>query len=183
MSPNQLKMNDPRVPIRIHASFGGKPSNKDSGAETLKISKESSVQDVPLITTHVKIYLLHTGEDPGDSSEIYSTIYFAPDQQSNKNVVVANNHDFSDQNGGFGMLINDYSTTSFIVPMRFRASAYEEHSTTTGDRYFVDRTIDWARSPCEWRNGQEWSWEQQNSSDGNYKGYAWWQCTPGAVCS
>jgi hypothetical protein len=118
-------MNDPRTPIRIHASLGGKPTQKDPESEIVKISRESSVQDMPLITTHVKIFLLHTGEDPGDSSEIFSTIYFAPDQQSNKNVVVANNYDFSDQNGGFGMLINDYSTTSFIV-IGYRAIEFQK---------------------------------------------------------
>ncbi|KAJ3455462.1 hypothetical protein MRS44_016944 [Fusarium solani] len=129
--------------------------------------------------TKVWIYLTHTGGDAGSTCEIHSEIYFDDANHLENYIEVSTNTDFSGNNGGLGNLLVTKEVTSRGFGKRFRATAYEGGNISTPDRMFVDGTIDFEEGPDNYMSGQLFTWGPFfSSSDGNYKGYIQFQCSP-----
>jgi len=129
--------------------------------------------------TKVWIFLNHTGDDAGSTSEIRSEIYFDDATYALGYLEVSNETDFSSDNGGLGKLLLTKQAITRGYGKRFRATAYEEGNIATPNRMFVDGTIDFQIGPDSYMNGQVYKWGPFfNTSDGNYKGFIEFQCSP-----
>jgi hypothetical protein len=130
-------------------------------------------------STRVWVYLNHTGDDAGSTSEIHSEIYFDDATNALGYIEISNNTDFSGDNGGLGKLLVTKEAISRGFGKRFRATAYEEGNISTPNRMIVDGTIDFESGPDGYMSGQVFNWGPfSNSSDGNYKGFIQFQCSP-----
>ncbi|KIW12439.1 hypothetical protein PV08_09716 [Exophiala spinifera] len=131
------------------------------------------------LTTKVWIFLNHTGDDAGSTSEIKSEIYFDDAHVATGYLEVSNNTDFSADNGGLGKFLLYKDAIQRGVGKRFRATAFEEGNITVGDRYFVDGTFDFDAGPDEWMDGNVHTvGPYYNTSDGNFKGFIQFQVVP-----
>jgi hypothetical protein len=129
--------------------------------------------------TKVWIFLNHTGGDDGSACEIHSEIYFDDANRVENYIEVSTNTDFSGNNDGLGTLLVTKEVRSRGFGKRFRATAYEGGNISTPDRMLVDGTIDFEEGPDNYMSGELFTWGPfSNSSDGNYKGYIQFRCSP-----
>jgi hypothetical protein len=157
------------------ATFTSQPSVRESDAAAAPKKGVAVPQAgvLPRFTTKVWVFLTHTGDDAGSTSEIRSKIHFANGNEVSNFFEASNNHEFSAEHGGLGLLLLfRESAARRGVAWGFEASAFEEGNLTTGDRYFIDGKIDFDSGPDEWMSGDLFTWGPwTNSSDPNFKGY------------
>ncbi|KAJ9664820.1 hypothetical protein H2201_005041 [Coniosporium apollinis] len=161
---------DHPIPISF-ADFSGEPVPQEAAAT------EATAAPPPqtvIYTTRVRIYVTRTGTDPGSSCELKSQIYFSSGATHTASIDVSKNTDFSHNNNGLGLLLIELSRPNINAPLNFNATAYEEGGVGSGNRYFIQRPIDFAARP-EFMDGRVWTWKQWNTSDSNYVGHTEWQ--------
>lgn len=114
-----------------------------------------------------------------NSEKCYFYLYNIIIIQEHTKTLKSNNTDFSGNNGGLGDLLVTKEAISRGFGKRFRATAYEEGNISTPNRMFVDGTIDFETGPDGYMSGNVFTWGPFSStSDGNYKGYIQFQCSP-----
>ncbi|EON63917.1 hypothetical protein W97_03145 [Coniosporium apollinis CBS 100218] len=162
-------MDQPVPPISF-ADFSGAPVPKAEAATTEAAPPPQAI----IYTTIVRIYVTRTGNDPGSSCELKSQVYLSNNATQTASIDVSINTDFSHNNNGLGLLLIEMSRPNINAPLNFNATAYEEGGVGSGNRYFIQRPIDFARNP-EFMDGRVWTWKQWNTSDSNYVGHTEWQ--------
>lgn len=136
---------------------------------------------ITLFHTHVKLFITHTGDDNGETCEIQSSIYFSPEVHTEGRVELPLNHDFSNENGGLGRLLQELDEVSLGAPARFHAVMYEVGGVFDSDRYIVERVMDWGHEDPAHRNGSLWKEPWFGGERYQYQAKLQWQTTPGSV--
>lgn len=173
-------INDP--PKRI--SFANKPNKPEVWLKDEKASKSTATTGATTagtrtFHTHVKLFLLSTGDDPGDECELRGWISFPSTQPVVNNISIDFPvlTSFANENFGLGRLLAELSTDSVFQPAEFQAFLREDD--TGGSDWILQHVMDWTNpSNLSYADGRAWVLKSWNSTDNRYICKLWWQVTP-----
>ncbi|KAI9767278.1 MAG: hypothetical protein M1839_004544 [Geoglossum umbratile] len=169
-------------PKRIsYAEKPGKPEvwSKDEKTSTSTTTTDATTADARSFHTHVKIFLLSTGDDPGSECELRGWISF-PGTQPVVNVFEIDMPiltSFANENFGLGRLLAELSTDSSFQPAQFQAFLNEDD--IAGIDWILQQVFDWTNpSNSRFADGNAWVLRSRNSADHRYVCNMWFQVTP-----
>jgi hypothetical protein len=132
--------------------------------------------------THMKVFLLSTGDDSGDDAEIQGFIKFLVPSETEADAVTVS-LDFpiisawADENGGLGRLLLDHSFDSANTATTCQAFLYEDDY-PWGYDMIANVPVNFSdAASAKFMDGGEWVWKCWNTEDNRYVAHVWLQVT------
>jgi len=132
--------------------------------------------------TKVRLYLISTGDDPGDECELGGNIQTNWQFENLRahrtiDIELPVKKNFENQNNGLGFLLAELDTRTIGAPANLSGYLVEEGSIFRGDKIILSYSVDWNTAPLAWADGRSWRVKSWNSSDHRYACYLWWRVT------
>ncbi|KAJ9650287.1 hypothetical protein H2198_010408 [Neophaeococcomyces mojaviensis] len=125
--------------------------------------------------TWVKLYMLSTGDDQGNSVEMIGNINVSGNNV-NINKVYAKWANYRADNGGLGTFITYAENTKSGIPPAFGVNLYEDDNTGKQwifQNFYIDPTNP---AHVQYFNGQVFRWTWHNTVETAFKATVEWQC-------
>jgi hypothetical protein len=134
----------------------------------------------PVYYTHVKVFLLSTGDDSGSQVEIKGWIRFVDGSRFPPGVEFARDYpilsSWAGENGGLGRLIMEHTADRVGLPLGFNVEVYEDDTAGTDQICFY--SLDFAQpANVQYQDGRIWTRHSWNTEDNRYRVNLWWQVT------
>lgn len=164
------------------ASKMGKPEAVEGNAEkdaSIPVPATSGVDAQQLFRkfrTHIKVYMISTGDDPGDECELEGYIRFTyppPDTRREIDIEMPVKKSWAGENGGLGRFISEYTHDSIGLPSNFRVFLAEDD--LFGDDIIINWGIDWTPENLYMANGGAWKITSWNTGDTRFRATVWFR--------
>ncbi|KAK2748779.1 hypothetical protein FQN57_000360 [Myotisia sp. PD_48] len=162
--------------------------NKPSGAEPFEdTSMKVDEGDAPIhaaapvfytFRTHVKIFAVSTGDDPGNSCELQGHIRFSTPTTTNRNINIELpvKSSWATENNGLGRFLAEYTRDSVAIPANFSAFLLEDD--IFGDDIILNWGVDWTNpANLGMADGRAWTLRSWNTGDSRFRVTLWFRVT------
>lgn len=158
-------------------TFPGKPKETQILSRENNGAAAAALSPFPIWRTHVQVFMVSTGDDPGSESEIRGFVKFQNNNESTFSKDLPNETFFNKENGGLGRRLIDTHIDTAFMPANFRA--YTKEDDLFGQNIIMDKRMDWSilSNMEKYNDAKPHVEEWHNNKDIAYRANLWVQIT------